>query len=196
MQRFDLPIPHTVIDGFIDVETVRKINAEWPDDWQVENGSFQVKWNTTTLTNTAKDVVDSIDVGLIERLTGVDGLFLDPELFGAGLHCIPHGGFLNMHVDFNQHPEGWHRRANCLIYLNEVWDDSWGGHLILGENREKAIAPIGGRCVIFETTEDSWHGHPEPLSCPKHMQRRSLAMYFYTKNPPKAEPHSTVYKKK
>jgi hypothetical protein len=69
---------------------------------------------------------------MVEKVTKIQGLFADPELFGAGLHCIPRKGFLNMHVDFNAHPKGWHRRVNVLIYLNEEWRDEWNGHLQLG----------------------------------------------------------------
>lgn len=133
---------------------------------------------------------------MVEALTGIDGLFRDPEMLGAGLHCIPPNGFLKMHVDFNRHPNGWHRRVNLLIYLNERWKDSWRGHLQLGlDDDAKLIAPLGGRCVIFETNDASWHGHPEPLACPQDVQRRSMAIYYYTSESPKGEAHTTIYKK-
>ena len=34
--------------------------------------------------------------------------------------------------------------------------------------------------VIFNTTETSFHGHPEPLNCPADRSRKSLALYYYT----------------
>lgn len=197
LQLFSSPFPHAVIDGFLSHDAVRRINAEWPDEWLKEDGSFNKKWSTSNLPPMAACVARWIDVRKIEAVTGVDGLFADPELFGAGLHCIPRGGFLKMHVDFNQHPKGWHRRVNVLIYLNERWNDSWNGHLQLGlGDSAKRIAPIGGRCVIFETNDQSWHGHPELLACPEDAQRRSLALYFYTREPPTEEAHSTIYRKK
>lgn len=187
------PFPHCVIDDFLDRETVRQINAEWPTKWDKEQGSYQRKWSNEELPPTARSVVDSISPALVERVTGLEGLFKDPGNFGAGLHCIPHGGFLKMHVDFNVHPEGWHRRANMLIYLNEDWNPKWGGALKLGKKGQRSIDPLGGRCVIFETNEQSWHGHPEPLRCPTNRERRSLAIYFYSETEPDADPHSTVY---
>lgn len=194
--RFDQPFPHSVIDGYLTLEQVRSINAEWPDEWLKEDGRFNKKWSTSSLPRLANRAAEQIDIGMIEAATGIKGLFPDPELFGAGLHCIPPGGFLKMHVDFNRHPKGWHRRVNVLIYLNEVWRDEWGGHLQLGLGPEaKLIAPLGGRCVIFETNDRSWHGHPAPLTCPENVQRRSLALYYYTAKPPKAEAHSTIYRK-
>lgn len=156
---YEKPFRHSVIDNFISAATVRKINEEWPKEWAlVEDGSFNKKWSTTKLPPTARDVADGLQTSLVELVTGIHDLFPDPELFGAGLHCIPPGGFLKMHVDFNQHPKGWHRRANVLIYLNEDWRKDWGGQLQLGLGEHaKKIVPIAGRCVIFETNENSWH---------------------------------------
>jgi Rps23 Pro-64 3,4-dihydroxylase Tpa1-like proline 4-hydroxylase len=194
MQVIDKPFPHAVIDNFISPETVKAINEQWPEDWNKEKGKGSYKWNTQKLPSAAQSVVDSIDIKMVEEATGIQGLFADPELFGAGLHSIPRDGYLKMHTDFNRHPKGWHRRVNVLIYLNEVWEDSWGGFLRLGEKKYIEIAPIGGRCVIFETNDISWHGHPEPLTCQENVQRRSLALYYYTNTDP-GKAHTTIYKK-
>jgi Rps23 Pro-64 3,4-dihydroxylase Tpa1-like proline 4-hydroxylase len=194
--KFDDPFPHVVIDDLIGPALVREINAQWPSEWTKEDGKNNRKWSRSALTPAAKYVADSIDAAMVEEATGISGLFADPDLFGSGLHCIPAGGFLKMHVDFNGHPKGWHRRANVLIYLNETWRPEWGGQLQLGlGDKAKRIDPIGGRCVIFETNDTTWHGHPEPLQCPDDVQRRSLALYFYTREPPKGELHTTIYRK-
>jgi len=187
------PFRHAVLDGFVDPETVSAINREWPTQWVRKDSDTSVKWFNNELSELVESVISEIDIGLVEEVTGIPDLFPDPLLYGAGLHCIPPGGFLKMHVDFNAHPEGWHRRANMLIYLNERWEDDWGGHLQLGLESTKLIAPIGGRCVIFETNDQSWHGHPHPLTCPADVQRRSLALYFYTEAPPTEPAHTTIY---
>lgn len=193
---YSQPFPHTVIDDFLSPETVRQINAEWPREWTKEAGKNNNKWHTQNIPDCVKEVISAIDIGMVEQATGITGLFADAELFGAGLHCIPPGGFLKMHCDFNVHPKGWHRRVNMLIYLNERWEDSWRGQLQLGLDWDAIkIAPIGGRCVIFETTDSTWHGHPEPLACPPDVQRRSLALYFYTVGTAKEKPHTTIYKR-
>lgn len=186
----------TVIDSFLSPQTVRQINEEWPTPETLDKKrcSTSYKLSTSNVTPTAQKVVDDFDIEQIENITGIYGLICDPERFGAGLHCIPTGGFLNMHVDFNKHPMGWHRRVNVLIYLNEDWKPEWKGQLQLGMDNPILIDPIAGRCVIFETTDDSWHGHPEPLQCPPDRQRRSLALYFYTKEPPPLPAHSTIYR--
>ena len=48
-----------------------------------------------------------------------------------------------------------------------------------GELHSK-ISPIFNRCVIFNTNEDSFHGHPEPMKCPQNIFRKSIALYYYT----------------
>jgi hypothetical protein len=191
------PFPHVIIDDYLPADVVAQINREWPadDHWLKKEGRTSIKWSTQDVPPAARAVIDAVDIAMIEQLTGIKGLIPDPDLFGAGLHCIPAGGFLKMHVDFNQHPKGWMRRINMLIYLNEYWEDSWGGHLQLGIDDLKLIAPIGGRCVIFETNERSWHGHPIPMACPVNVQRRSMALYFYTPDPPVAEVHTTIYQR-
>lgn len=186
----------TIIDNYLPPETVAQINREWPADgqWTKKVRPTSLKWTTTNLPPAADKVAKSIDVKWLSRLTGIKGLLADPELFGGGLHCIPQGGFLKMHVDFNEHPNGWHRRVNLLIYLNENWNPEWGGDLQYGLESPVLVSPIAGRCVVFETNETSWHGHPEPLKCPPDRQRRSLALYFYTETKPEAEAHTTIYK--
>lgn len=121
----------------------------------------------------------------LERLTGISGLIPDPHYVGGGLHQIERGGFLKVHADFNRHPIlRVDRRLNLLIYLNPGWRDEYGGHFELwdaGMKRcVKRVLPVINRCVVFTTGERSFHGHPDPLTCPEGTTRRSLALYYYT----------------
>jgi hypothetical protein len=34
--------------------------------------------------------------------------------------------------------------------------------------------------LIFTTSEDSFHGHPDALTCPDDVARRSMALYYFT----------------
>ena len=193
---FSKPFAHSVIDDFIPIELVRRINDEWPK-LPTEEGRHTFKKSSRGALGWAQSLNLGLGTQYVEDATGIKGLFIDPEMFGAGYHAVPRGGFLKMHVDFNRHPKGWMRRVNALLYLNENWEEAWGGHLQLGIGAAaKLIAPIAGRCVIFETNGQSWHGHPHPLRCPADRERRSLAFYYYTEaGPESAEAHTTIYKK-
>jgi hypothetical protein len=41
--------------------------------------------------------------------------------------------------------------------------------------------------AIFSTTDFSWHGHPDKLTCPPDRSRKSLALYYYTNGRPDSE---------
>jgi Rps23 Pro-64 3,4-dihydroxylase Tpa1-like proline 4-hydroxylase len=140
----------------------------------------------------------------LQEITEIeDELQPDEGLFGGGLHQSINGAFLNVHVDYNFHPTTkYHRRLNVLVYMNKDWKDEYEGHLELWDlsNGDKNLlgkyAPNFNRCVIFETNEISFHGHPKPLKTPKNINRKSLATYYYTKNRPQSEitpDHNTIY---
>lgn len=92
------------------------------------------------------------------------------------------------------------RRINVLIYLNKDWDEAYGGNLEIWnrEMSEKAqsVPPLFNRCVIFNTDADSFHGHPDPLTTPEGVTRRSIALYYYTASSKvyeEAPAHTTMY---
>jgi hypothetical protein len=132
---------------------------------------------------------------VIERISGIAKLIDDPALAGGGLHQSPRSGFLDLHVDANYHPfdKSLHRRVNLLIYLSRDWSQAWGGELQLWSDRDnrpaeklRSVAPLFNRAVIFSTTRTSWHG-VGPIACPEGQTRRSLALYYYTKERPADE---------
>lgn len=200
------PFPHIVMDGFIDPGVLSEINAEWPGaGWtqHVHGHSRKRAFNAGfgPWTRALIDCLHGPDViADLAALAGIPDLSADPSLIGGGLHeCFP-GGFLDIHADFNIHPETrLHRRLNLLLYLNERWEPEWNGALELWA-RDKSrclelINPLGGRCVIFATSDSSFHGHPAPLACPEDVSRRSLALYYYSTQPAESEPreHSMLY---
>jgi hypothetical protein len=90
--------------------------------------------------------------------------------------------------------------VNLLLYLNERWDETWGGDLELWDRGVKrcqqVISPSFNRCVIFTTSEISFHG-VTALKCPPNVVRKSFALYYYTEAAPAdagiAE-HSTIFR--
>ena len=140
-------------------------------------------------------------VEFLERLTGIGPLVPDAHFEGGGLHQIEPGGHLKVHADFNRHPRnGLERRLNVLLYLNRDWKDEYGGALELWNRdmtrSEVRVLPLFNRCVVFSTTSTSYHGHPDPLTCPAGETRKSIALYYYTKDrPPEEETdtHNTLF---
>jgi len=138
-------------------------------------------------------------------VTGIDDLLYDPFYLGGGTHENRHGQALSAHIDFNYHPsERWHRRLNLIVYLNPEWAQPWGGNLELYRDPyaeptpQVKVVPAFNRCVIFETTEHSWHAF-DPIQLPedkRDLSRRSIALYFYSRERPAEETagrHTTHY---
>src|SRR5262249_17974596 len=188
--------PHVVIDDFLPQDVATAIAARFPTpkalQWRRHDSDEEVKLDfrdETQLDDSIREVLYQLNGGFflefLQRLTGIRGLISDPYLEGGGLHQIERGGFLNIHADFDYHSQLFLRRQlNLLIYFNSNWKDEYGGHLELWDRELKScvrkIAPLFNRCVVFNTTEYSYHGHPEPLNCPPGITRRSLALYYYT----------------
>jgi len=139
-------------------------------------------------------------IQFLEKLTGIPRLLVDPSMRGGGTHQTLPGGMLQLHADFNVHPEyQLHRRINLLLYLNKDWKEEYGGVLELWDKDvtrcEKTIVPIAKRCVIFNTDSTSWHGHPVPVNTPDGSSRKSLALYYYTNGrPTPVTPHRTLWR--
>jgi hypothetical protein len=121
----------------------------------------------------------------VGNLFGIDGLVVDPCLHGGGLHMTEPGGKLDIHLDFADHPKlPLTRRVNLILYLNEDWQDPWGGELELWDAEMRRcvvrITPGFNRLVLFEVHDRAYHGHPDALTCPADHFRRSIALYFLT----------------
>ena len=117
-------------------------------------------------------------------VSGIENLENDPHLHGAGLHYHPRGGKLDMHLDYSIHPiTKKERRLNLIIYLNgDGWEDQWGGDLQLWDAQftscVQKIQPVFNRAVLFKTNDISYHGLPQPLTCPDGQGRKSIAIYY------------------
>ena len=197
------PFPHTVIDDFLPDYVLDEVLAEFPTPGQGKWWEWDNQHERKTATQDEEmfgpatrhlfaQLNSATFVDFLRDLTGIEGLVPDPHLHGGGLHQIPSGGFLALHADFNKHPlTHLARRLNLLLYLNRGWTEEWGGALELWDRDVSAcqqrILPLFNRCVVFNTTDFAFHGHPTPLLCPEGVTRKSLALYYWSKDRPTDE---------
>jgi len=207
------PFPHIVIDNFLPEFVLDKILTEFPKAGDIDWQKFENKAERKLANKHEKYMGDntrsllyqfnsSTFIEFLENITGIEGIIPDPHFEGGGLHQIERGGYLKMHVDFNRNNKlHLDRRLNLLLYLNKDWKEEYGGYLELWDKEitqcEKKILPVFNRLVIFTTTDFSYHGHPEPLTCPEGWTRKSLALYYYTNGRPAEEisgkEHYTIF---
>jgi hypothetical protein len=197
------PYPHIVLENFLDpsvlndcIEEFNQLNAT--DGWinythynEKKRGLNKLDLLPDNIKATINELNSPEFLQWLSAITGIRNLQKDDGLEGGGIHQSTRGGFLNIHADFTVHPHhrNWQRRVNVLVYLNKDWQEQWGGKLELWDKKMKAceeqVLPVFNRCVIFNTDADSYHGHPETMTCPEGVFRRSIALYYYTeeKNP-------------
>lgn len=205
----NFPFYYQVIDNFFSQAQAKTISQEFPDYnsdiWYCYNNPLENKktcnnwyqfgpetYKTLTILN-SKEFIRQL-----QKITGIRKLYPDIGLHGGGLHIHGTGGKLNIHLDYSIHPKlKLQRKLNLIIYLEEDWNPNWGGNLeFWSHDKEKnkpdkryvKIDNVFNRAVLFDTTKNSWHGFPDPLTCPGGKYRKSLAVYYLTDPPEGTDP--------
>jgi Rps23 Pro-64 3,4-dihydroxylase Tpa1-like proline 4-hydroxylase len=199
------PFRHVAIDNFLPVEIAEALAAEFPgpDDIEWDRGKDRDNPQTSNKLGHSREkdfppltrhvmlqFYSATFLDFLATLTGQTGLVSDPQFRGCGLHSTGRGGKLMIHADKSRHPN---RRLdqifNIIYFLNPGWQEDWGGHLELWDKDlqscQKRILPAFNRAVIFLTGTNTWHGHPQPMTCPPDRRRNSLAAYYYLFDRPK-----------
>lgn len=193
------PYDHVIIDNFLDENFAKQLSKEFPDFndevWfnyknKIEDKKLLSDWRKfPTSTYQIFSFLNSPVV--IELLCNIFNVRLYPDhgLHGGGWHIHSNGGKLNPHLDYSMHPHlKLQRKLNLIIYLCEDWKDEYGGHFGLWNSDASILKkeiPMGfNKAVLFDTTQDSWHGMSREVNCPNDKYRKSLAIYYLC-DPPK-----------
>lgn len=209
------PFRHLCIDGFLDPEFVQQVADSYPTFESATGGGYAFNYvnerKKVQVTDEAKfpDPVKTLHDAIsgqsflddLTYITGIKNLLSDAKLIGGGMHVTGPHGRLDVHVDFNYvEDRQLHRRLNILIYLNPQWQHDWGGEVELWDQDVRrcyqSLRPVLNRCVIFETSDISYHGVTE-LRCPQGVERKSFAAYYYTREAPAGwdgSKHTTIFR--
>ena len=199
------PFNHVVIDNFFQQHIAERLATEFPSynnpglgfyDNAIENKKVSNKWDKfpkltyQVFTYLAREEF----LRNMRELVDDTNLYMDIGLNGGGWHMHGRGGKNNVHLDYNIHPKlGEQRKLNIIIYLSPNWQPEWEGGLELWSHDPINYAPKDlvktvenkfNRAVLFDTTQNSWHGLPDPINCPEDVYRKSLAIYYVS--PPRA----------
>lgn len=209
------PFPHVAIHDFLDGEFAEQVASAYPTmeqarqlgrEFQAVNERGKVQVTAVAAfpppLRALKDLLASPELrDSFSRITGIPALLADEELVGGGMHLMPPGAHLDVHVDFNRIKErGLYRRLNVLLFLSPVWEEPWGGELELWDEqvsrREQIFRPEFNLLVLFETSDHSFHG-VRRIESPAGTARLSFAGYYYTREPPpgrRSEAHTTIFR--
>jgi len=204
------PFNHIVVDDFFTEEIADKCASEFPtyesDVWSahwlnaIENKKALNHWDRfpQTIYQVFSFLMSNAWVECLKQLLKMDDIVPDVGLHGGGLHAHTKGGNLNVHLDYSIHPKLFlQRKLNLIVYMTPDWQPAWGGGLELWSHDAESNKPKSlvktienrfNRAVIFDTTQNSWHGLPTKLNCPDGAVRGSFATYYLTTPPSGTDP--------
>ncbi|MDY7012268.1 MAG: 2OG-Fe(II) oxygenase [Cyanobacteriota bacterium] len=191
------PSPHLAIDNFLEEEVALEAFHQFPkmDEMDTLKDFRQYKAQDPAIDKfhpifseiIFKHLQSPRFLKLLTRITTIQNLQADPQLYASGLAQGENGSFLNVHIDNSSHPENhYYRRLNLLLYLNKNWTEEKGGHLELWSpdmSKSVAISPSFNRTVIFATSRKSWHGHRH-VNTSDGDTRKSINLYYFTPESP------------
>ncbi|MDZ4845701.1 MAG: 2OG-Fe(II) oxygenase [Chitinophagales bacterium] len=177
----DEAFANTLVENFPKKDDMRR-HYKGLNEQKSEGSNFELYHESFRTLRSALGTSEFLS--FLEKATGVEGLILPDDHRGSGVHQGTDGSFLDVHVDFSIHPVlNIHRRLNLLFFLNKEWKESYGGKLELWDkdvqNCGQAILPTFNRCVIFATSDISYHGY-STITVPEGLFRNSFFTYFYT----------------
>lgn len=189
------PFDHIIIPNFLNEEFAEKICNEFPKDiksenWFEYNNPIEYKFANDKVNIMPRPIKKLFNLlsckEIIEKvklLSNIQTLEYDPYLHGAGLHIHPTGGKLDMHLDYEKHPFlNKQRKLNIILYMSKDWKEEWNGETQLWDKEmQKCVVKspvVFNTAIIFKTDETSWHGLPEPITCPDEILRKSIAYYY------------------
>jgi hypothetical protein len=209
------PFRHCIIDNFFENSIALDLSNEFPDYndpniWSVycnaiENKKLTPHWDLfPAKTYQAFTLMNKPEfVEKIKFITGIPDLMADYGMHGGGWHMHSRGGKLNVHKDYSIHPKlSMERRINIIIYMTPDWKEEWNGGLeFWSHDSEKnlpkeCITKVYNKfncAVLFDTTQNSWHGLPTEIICPENVYRKSLAIYYISKPRQGVETHDRAY---
>lgn len=135
--------------------------------------------------------------GFISQLSKICGykLLKDPTRNFWGIHKYKQGDKLDIHVDAGLHPTTKQKKQVTLgLYLSKFWKEEYGCQLEIwsGENavsntaklfhKVESIAPMFNRLILFTCNDVSWHGNPEPATCPDEAYRIFVTISYLSEN--------------
>lgn len=198
------PFPYVSINNFLDTDFALEIQKEILDieeeKWDRYENPFEKKYtlrDKNNLPKNCKKLFQSlISKNFIKQISNLveTELYIDETKNWNGVHKYKNGDYLDIHCDAGLHPTNNLKKHVTLgIYLSKDWKEENGGHLEIweGESISKKhcklkdcvdkILPEFNKLVLFNCTDSSWHGNPEPVRIEKNETRIFLTISYLSK---------------
>lgn len=199
------PYPHCSIDNILPTDLAKKCQDEIlniPDkEWDRYNNPFEKKYtlrNKNKLPENCNILFNYLNSKqFIEQLSEFvnEKLYPDPTKNWWGIHKYDNGDYLDIHSDAGIHPQTKQKKYVTLgIYLSKNWSEENLGHLEIWEgdslksddhNLHKCITkilPSFNKLILFNNTNNAWHGNPIPTICNSDQKRIFITVSYLSNN--------------
>jgi Rps23 Pro-64 3,4-dihydroxylase Tpa1-like proline 4-hydroxylase len=137
-------------------------------------------------------------LALVARITGLEAMEADENLYAGGISAMIRGSYLRPHLD-NSHDADRkrYRVLNLLYYVSPDWEESYGGSLQLWDDGPRGpartICSRFNRLVLMATDPRSWHSVNEIVG---NDVRRCVSNYYFSESSPEQQPyfHATSFR--
>ena len=109
------PFPYISFENFLNFGTAQNMMDAFPsidENFYKYDNPLERKYAFDKVSELPAPIRDTLIelnsppfLNFLEKLTGINGLIPDPYYRGGGIHQSKRGGKLDMHVDFNVHPQ-------------------------------------------------------------------------------------------
>jgi Rps23 Pro-64 3,4-dihydroxylase Tpa1-like proline 4-hydroxylase len=123
---------------------------------------------------------------LIGKITGLEELEPDVDLYAGGISAMSEGAYLRPHLDNSHDKERQRYRVlNLLYYVTPNWEEAYGGSLQLWDDgprgTPRTFPSRFNSLVIMLTNKSSWHSVNEV----RHGGRRCcVSNYYFSRQSP------------
>lgn len=199
------PYPHCSIDNILPIDLAKKCQdeiLEIPDiEWDRYNNPFEQKYTLRNKNKLPKNCTILFNYlnskKFIEQLSDIvnQKLYADPTKNWWGVHKYDNGDHLDIHSDAGIHPKTKQKKHTTLgIYLSKNWSDEnlghleiWEGDSINSKNHKlnkcvNKILPSFNKLILFNNTNNAWHGNPTPTKCSKDQKRIFVTVSYLSNN--------------
>ncbi|NVE95691.1 2OG-Fe(II) oxygenase [Altererythrobacter lutimaris] len=195
------------IDNLLPADIVHEINRVFPvPDRMVLKKSMRENKHVAAQMDQYHPVLEEIVyafqdqriVDLVAKITGLEAMEPDSELYAGGISAMRKGAYLRPHLD-NSHDakRERYRVLNLLYYVTPDWSKADGGALQLWDNgpdgEPRTIASLCNRLVLMATDKTSWHSVNEVT---KDGVRSCISNYYFSKVSPEEQDyfHATSFR--
>lgn len=168
------PFDHLVVPGFIERDSLARINADYPP-----------------IESAANHALENLSYGpafgeLMEELQGPAFAAALGEQFDMDLASLPTTVTVRRfceRTDGNIHTDHKSKVITVLVYFNPSWEHADGQLRLLRsqddiEDYAAQVPPLGGTLLAFRRTDHSWHGHTRFVG-----ERRMVQVNYLDQSP-------------